>query len=542
MEAQDLRLFRANERIFINDDPRRYATINPNDFYLTLEQVYKAANIPYTPEPNQIYDDVSNAFEEYREELAEKQIDSPLKETEEGKIRAYLVTEIMSRLHLKTLIDAGEILVYRNGIYVKGGEAEVLKLLHELGRFEITNTRRSEVLAAIRAQTGVERSEFDKDPYLLNLRNGILNVMTGEFREHNPNYLSFTQLPVSYNPRASSPEIIKFLRSSLDSAGLKIVVRMLGYCLLKSTRYERVFMLCGSGANGKSTLIKLIAALVGRENYSSVSLQDLTTDRYATAELYGKLVNVFSDLKAEKVVNSGILKVLVSGDPIRAQKKHQQPFSFEPYATLIFAANKIPPTDDPSYSYYRRWQIIGFNRTFEGEERDEHLLEKLTTEEELSGLLNIALIGLKRLIEEKGFPDTDIEDIRQQYELSASKISEFIKESCILEPQNESIYIPSKELQEAYRKYCESKGSSYIDIRTLGEELKKLGCGHKKIQKNGRREYYDIGITLNNKLSNCLDNSSTSTVLGKDQYTIGEKEQGRQIRHLDTLTKSASSS
>lgn len=523
MTEQSLKLFRANERIFLNDNPRCYVDIDPNDFYKTLERVYRAANIPYTTEQNHIYDDVSSAFEEFLAEEAQKQVvESPLKETEEGKVRAYLTTETLNRLNLKTLMDTGEILAYRNGIYIKGGEGEILKLLHELGRFEITNSRRSEVLAAIRAQTGVDRSEFDKDPYLLNLRNGILNVITGEFREHGPDYLSLNQIPLTYDPEASCPNIIRFLTSTIEPEHLATVSKMLGYLLLRSARYQKAFMLTGEGSNGKSVFLGLLTAFLGKENVSGISLHELTMDRFASAELYGKMANVFADLRADKITDAGTFKVVVSGDRIRAQRKHAQPFTFEPYAKLIFSANQIPETADKSYAYFRRWVLLPFYRTFDESNRDEHLLEKLTTEEELSGLLNFALRGLKKLRDERGFQDVDLQEIRRQYELGASRIKPFIEEECILQPGNENLWIESAKLREAFKRYCSERGSKYIDESNFGEQLKALGVIHKQKRIGRERPRCEFGISL--KCHAVTGNSTTYSVLGKDHNSIGEKE------------------
>jgi putative DNA primase/helicase len=175
-------------------------------------------------------------------------------------------------------------------------------------------------------------------------------------------------------------------------------------------------LLIGPGRNGKSVLIKLVEALVGHENASHASLQELLGDRFASADLYCKLVNDYADLEADKLINTGKFKTLVSGDSIRAQKKHQQAFSFRNYAKLIFSTNKIPESEDKSYAYYRRWVILSFNRVFEGEDEDTGLMHKLTTDEhELAGLLNLALKGLKKLIKEGGFKDVSVEKIKQHW-------------------------------------------------------------------------------------------------------------------------------
>ncbi len=183
-------------------------------------------------------------------------------------------------------------------------------------------------------------------------------------------------------------------------------------------------MLCiGKGSNGKSTFLRIIDHLLGSKNISHISLQDLAGDRFASAGLYGKLANTFADLKSDKLVSTGNFKMLVSGDYIRAQKKFQNPFEFQNYAKLIFSANEIPQSEDRTYAYFRRWIILFFEKVYEGDDNDTELVYKLTTPEELSGLLNLALIALRQLIKDNQFVHADdIATIEREYNLNASTV------------------------------------------------------------------------------------------------------------------------
>lgn len=457
----------------------------------------------------------------------------------EAEKKGALVEEILHRLSIRTLQDTGEILYYREGVYVAGGKEKILAELQVLGGYDINNHIRNEVIETIKSMTYTPREEFDKNPNILNLKNGLLNIQTGEFREHDPTYLSLTQIPRIYNPKAKCPEIIKFLLSTIEPEYMATVSKMLGYLLLRSARYQKAFMLCGEGSNGKSVFLGLVEAFLGKENVSSVSLHELTSDRYASAELYGKMANIFADLRADKITDAGTFKVVVSGDRIRAQRKHQQPFTFEPYAKLIFSANQIPETSDKSYAYFRRWVIIPFFRTFEGESGDETIREKITTEEELSGLLNLALRGLKKLRDEHGFKDEDVEEIRRQYELGASRIKTFIEEECILEPKNENLWIESDKLREAFKAYCQKEGTSFINERKLGEELKALGIVRRRKRIGKDRPYCYFGLAL--KCPNVLIETSTYLAIQED-HNIERKIEGSSLGTKGQLVDSANRS
>jgi putative DNA primase/helicase len=252
-------------------------------------------------------------------------------------------------------------------------------------------------------------------------------------------------------------------------------------------------MLVGEGANGKSTLINVIKALLGKENCSAVSLQDIAINKFSAAELLGKMVNLHPDLKADKIKDGGYFKALVSGDRIKAERKYGQPFELENKAKLIFSANEIPETDDDSYAYFRRWVIVPFNRTFEGDNRDTNLLSKLTTPEELSGLLYWALICLRLLLKENGFGDTDIDDIRRQYQLGASRIEDFIKERCEL---GEDKQVRTAEFNNALSNYLKAKGSNYLDVREVGRKMASLNIEHKQRRVKGQQAWFYVGIGL----------------------------------------------
>ena len=143
---------------------------------------------------------------------------------------------------------------------------------------------------------------------------------------------------------------------------------------------------------------------IGRENISSKTLHSLVKERFATADLYGKLANIFADLSAKRLQDVEAFKVLASGDRISAERKFEDSFEFEPTAKLIFSANTPPkPTEDMENAYYKRWMLILFNlRKYcyvckKPIVKDPDLVEKLTTDEELSGLLSLALISARRL-------------------------------------------------------------------------------------------------------------------------------------------------
>jgi phage/plasmid-associated DNA primase len=202
-------------------------------------------------------------------------------------------------------------------------------------------------------------------------------------------------------------------------------------------------------------------------------------------------------MKAEKLIHTGTFKMLVSGDTIRAQKKHGQPFDFKNKSKQIFSANEIPESEDQTYAYFKRWIILVFNKLFQGDERDTNLIDKLTTEEELSGLLNLAIIALKQLIKDNGFIHSDdVHTIQREYNQNASAIEEFLNGKCRNDPSGRDNYIICRDIYHRYVLYCRDNNKTPVGDNVFGSYL--IARGIRKVRKivNREREYCYMGISL----------------------------------------------
>jgi putative DNA primase/helicase len=415
---------------------------------------------------------------------------------EDSTIIQLLAKSILADNVFKTTTDNAQLYRYIEGIYVTNQEW-VIKEQSRLISQKVTTHQIHEVINYVKDSTYIDRSEFDTSPDIINLQNGLLNIHTLELKRHSSDYYHLVQLPIRYDPKAKCPNILRFLGQVLKPRDVFTVLEIIGYCLYRTTKYEKAVLCVGKGSNGKSTFLKIIDQLLGLQNLSHVSLQDLANDRFASAGLYGKLVNTFADLKSDKLSNTGLFKMLVSGDFIRAQNKFCNPFEFRNYAKLIFSANEIPQSEDKSYAYFRRWIILFFENVFEGDSNDIKLIEKLTTDEELSGLLNLALIALRQLIKDNGFIHvSDIATIERDYNLNASTVERFLREKCIVTNDRED-YIICRDLWDIYYKFCKDNGLNWRTDNILGMELKQLRVKKERLRINKfDREYCYVGLRL----------------------------------------------
>jgi D5 N terminal like len=203
-----------------------------------------------------------------------------------GDIIQWLTRSIMNEYTFKTTTDNEDIYCYdtEKGVFVSGQEWRI-KALGQLMYPYVTTHQLSEIINQVKRRTYLDRNQFDSDIDILNLQNGLLNMITGEFKEHTPDHLSLVQLPVKYDATAKCPNITRFLRQVLRPKNTLTVFEMFGYCLYRSAKYEKAVMCVGKGQNGKSTFLQLFQCFLGPNNISHASLQELNGDRFAVAEL-----------------------------------------------------------------------------------------------------------------------------------------------------------------------------------------------------------------------------------------------------------------
>jgi putative DNA primase/helicase len=203
---------------------------------------------------------------------------------------------------------------------------------------------------------------------------------------------------------------------------------MLGSILIKHNRFQKAFLFYGGGSNGKSTILDLIKQFLGTPNYSALALEKVT-DRFNTAELENKLANIGDDIDNVGIKDTGTLKKLFSGGTVTVERKGEKPYTLESYATHIYSCNTIPRSFDKTEGFYRRWLIIPFNARFtvNDDDYDPMIIDKITTDEALSYLLNLALKGAKRLLKLGKFTEPQsVKDALEAYKADNSTVISWI--------------------------------------------------------------------------------------------------------------------
>jgi len=395
----------------------------------------------------------------------------PEKYFDEGKfVPKLLAEELMQEYRFITMKDTDVIYVFNDGFYQPHGEILIKQQCKaRLGR-EYRKNKAEEVIEYIKVSTYVNRRE--EPPNLIPLANGILDINTMELKPYNPDFMFFNKIPVNYDPNADCPKIKQFLSEiTATEDDVQILLEVIGFCLYRDYIIAKALMLVGGGSNGKSTFLNLVKTFLGKENVSGRSLQDLEENRFAKADLHHKLANIYADLPDKALWRSGTFKMLTGRDLIVAERKFQNSFTFENYAKLLFSANKVPEAYDDTDAFFRRWLIIVFPKQFINENADPYILQKLTTPEELSGLLNLVLSALKRLLEKGQFSfSKTTEEIREDYIRKSSPIAAFVMDC--LEVDSDA-FIVKKELYNAFSEYCRQRSLPAVTQDTFFKNLPK---------------------------------------------------------------------
>lgn len=361
-------------------------------------------------------------------------------------------------------------LIYENGVYNISGEKEAGRIIMD---YMLPNYCIMASIRDCRDQWDIlvskDFDDFNRNPYLVNVRNGLLDIRNMSFKEHTPSYLSTVQLNVEYNPQVDCPQFKKFLNEVLDCKLIPLVQEIVGYLLTTNTASQKAFVFWGPARTGKSTLLWVVEyLLLGKKNVSNIPWQEIG-DKFKTAELLGKLANVFSDLPSKSIDDTGIFKVVTGEDYLMAEKKNKNPFKFKPFARLVFSCNELPRNYvDRTEGFYRRLIIVPFNRQIEKNKIDKALKYKFQREKE--GIFNWALEGLKRLYENNfEFSENELTDgVKKEYKRENNNVISFVEECCELD----GLFSCSRiEIYEAYKEFCVEAGLKTLSQIKFNKEL-----------------------------------------------------------------------
>lgn len=349
---------------------------------------------------------------------------------------------------------------YAGGVFKPDGEEYASSCIQQLLEHTWKTNYRDEVISWIKDTSYITSEIIEanaKDELLVNVKNGMLNVLTGELKDHAPEYRSLAQLNVYYNAEAVNPRLDQFMSEVFTDDAIKTLWEFCGYILLEALEMKKFIIFTGKGNNGKSIWLNLINNILGEENVVNEPLQKLANSQFSTANLHGKLANINADLESDAIKYTGIIKMLTGGDKIAAEVKYGDTFYFKNRARMLFSCNELPPIHDYNDAFFDRLFVVNCPNQFTAESgADPFLMQKLLAEEAKSAWLNRAVEGAKRLYTSKQFtPSESITADVLQYRYSSDTVTEFIQSNI---RHSEGSYVSKDEMYVIYKMWCRDVG------------------------------------------------------------------------------------
>lgn len=324
-------------------------------------------------------------------------------------------------------------------------------------------------------------TDFDTDPWLLNVQNGTIDLRTGQLNPHRREDLITKLVPIKYEANARCDRWHQFLWRILDGDEelYGYLQRVIGYSLTGSTAEQVLHFLYGYGANGKSVLCEILRALLGE--YAVVcSPEMLMTSRIGAvpndvARLRGCRVALMNETAQDSKFNEAKLKDLTGGDSLSARYLHKEYFDFEPTHKLFIRGNHKPSIRGTDDGIWRRLRLVPFAVSISQEEQDPQLLEKLRGE--LPGILRWAVEGCIEWQRGGLKPPLVVTAAVERYRAESDTLARFIDERCT---RRAHAQVKSSIFFGRYRQFCEEAGERCTTAKELPQEMLRLGFERKR--------------------------------------------------------------
>jgi len=379
---------------------------------------------------------------------------------------------------------------YRDGVWRLEKDAIEHRAVALLGR-RYRNSHVGNVTAVIKAQIPV--IECDPVHSFLNTQDGMVDWETGEVKPHSPDYFSTVQFPWRWDPSgldgSKCPRFDRFLDDVLSPDYQTLVWQMIGYLLYSGNPRQVAFLLLGGGNNGKGTLMRVLSALLGRDNYATETLTQLNVNKFAAINLYGMIANLAGDIDAKYQEDTAMFKTLTGEDMVSGERKFGDRIKFFCWAVPVFSANKTPGSADTTEGYTRRWKIVKFERKLSASEVIPGYSDLLI--DELPGIAAKA-IGYLRDVMAGGFKDDgEIAQGHEEFTREIDQVKQWIDECT--EPAATAVEERSA-AYKSYRLWADSTGVSRLKAAEFYTRLAAAGYPAGKVH-GGRRVHRGLVVT-----------------------------------------------
>lgn len=383
------------------------------------------------------------------------------------------VVKINSQLH-----------IYQDGIYINGYkhiEQTMIDMIPNLKK-----TQRREVLDYMEL---IAEEVTPSDARYIAFKNGIYDLVTDTLLPYSLEYVITNRIPWDYIPDAQSELAERTLNKLAcdDPSIVALLQECIGYCFYRRNELGKAFILTGDKSNGKSTFLDVIKYMLGDENISALDLKELG-DRFSTSMMFGKLANLGDDIGDDFLSGTQVstFKKIVTGNRIKAERKGQDPFEFNPYIKMLFSANDIPRMKDKTGAVLRRLVIIPFNATFtvNDPDFDPYIKYKLVEQGSIEYLIRVGIEGLRRVIQQNHFTQSERVDREiKEYEEENNPIAGFIEDQGLDMIENQL----TADVYKRYQVFCADNSLTPMSNIVFSKQInKRLGLTVKQRKISGQ--------------------------------------------------------
>ncbi len=491
------------------------------------------------PTVTNIYDLESRQWRAVRDALSYMEIPKPLHKrirvSEKEELIEAIASEILNNRIIKTFtirsgggVSVLGIYCYDNGVYYECEEdlrAEIERSLIARGLGKKSSRYIvNEVIGKIERRT---RERLDVEPYMIAFRNTLFNwekfLETGNIldsiEDFDEDKIVFHRIPHNLNmdmvkriqglarwkadiidnigdiASALCPKTLKAFRDWVGDKWI-LLYEIIGYTLYPRYPFNKAIMLVGEGSNGKSTYLRLVKNILGRENVVSIPLQELLENRFSIANLHGKLANIYADLPSKPLGETGVFKILTGEDMICADRKFRDRICFTNYAKLLFSTNELPKVSDMTSAFWRRWIVVEFPNRFPPNDR---FFEETFTKEEIEGAIIVSILAFYNVYRRKRFSfEESPEDYRRMWLRKTNSVYAFLEDLMtigidgfkgIRDPNSR---VETEELYRLYTIYCQENDIDPLRKRDFTIEMERWG--YRKVIVRGKGYYKGLRV------------------------------------------------
>lgn len=392
------------------------------------------------------------------------------------------------------------------------------------------------MISLARSEPGIPvlPEDLDSKPWLLNVINGTVKLSTGDLQPHCREDLCTKLAPVTYDPEAACPKWMGFLKRILreDEELIAFVQRAVGYALTGSTREQVLFMLYGTGSNGKSTFLETIRTVLGdyarHTEFETLLVRGQGNIRNDIARLSGARLVTAQEAEGGRRFAEAMLKNLTGNDTLTVRFLYSEFFEYKPEFKLFLATNHKPVIRGTDHAIWRRIHLLPFTVFIPPEERDKDLPEKLKNE--LPGILAWTVRGCLAWQSEGLAPPKSVITATQEYREEMDILAGFLVEYCVTSTNAEA---RAGRLYETYREWCEKNGEKPISRRGFSVRLQEKGF--KRARTSHYRMWKGIGIRTSDDAM-----TQDDAVSGKSLRKRNQAESSGNLRHMCHSAESGS--